>query len=375
MKLIRTILLLPIILIIGIVVRVRNLLYDFNFIKSYSFEDHVKTISIGNLSVGGTGKTPHIEYVIRLLLPFFNDEASGQIATLSRGYKRKSKGFVLGGRVSTAQDLGDEPAQFLKKFESVQVAVDEKRPRGVRKLLNLFSNLKVVLLDDAYQHRRIKAGLSILLTSYSKPYFDDHLFPVGRLREQAIGSARADIIIISKSPKFISPMEKRIMKEKLNLRPYQTLYFSYIDYGTPQAVFTQQDALKEQIKIEGEELSVLMITGIAEPYHLKEYLKEHCREVKHLRFRDHHNFTKSDVEKIELEYEQIYRNKKIILTTEKDAMRLKDTNLQSSLLHLPVYFIPIYVRFNEKDTEALNTQILNYVREDKIDSEVYKRSN
>ncbi len=370
----KTILLLPVLLIWAIILRIRNALYDFNVLSSYSFEDSPKTISIGNLNVGGTGKSPHIEYIIRILNSKLRTDKEPQVATLSRGYKRKSKGFKLANFQSTATEIGDEPLQFFKKFQNIIVAVDERRVRGVKNLKKLFPSIKVVLLDDAFQHRKIKPGLSILLTNYSKPYTEDNLFPIGNLREPAYASQRADIIIVSKSSKYISPLEKRIIREKLNPKPYQSIYFSFIQYQMPRAL-NEVDKFSNEINLKQTKPSVLLITGIAKPEPLLEYLKDKTNSINHVKFPDHHSYSAKDIEKINLEFEQIYEGNKIILTTEKDAMRLKNSELTPSLLPLPIYYIPIEVKLGEKDTEELNKQILNYVREDKIDSEVYKRTN
>ena len=227
---IRHIIMLPISLCYGLAMQIRNWLFDINLLCSKTFDKPV--ISVGNLTFGGTGKTPHIEYLIRLLTPELF------IATLSRGYGRKTRGFILASIPSSAKQIGDEPLQFLKKFDPIKVAVDEKRKRGIHLLLEKHPDLNVILLDDAYQHRYVKPGLSILLTDFHRPYPEDIILPSGTLREFRSGAGRADIIIVTKTPKIFSPITRRRIIEELKPKNHQRIYFSYIKtFSTPTSTF------------------------------------------------------------------------------------------------------------------------------------------
>ncbi len=323
-------------------------------LSSTSFEEKVKTISIGNLSVGGTGKTPHTEYIVELLKSqCFKPE---QIAILSRGYKRKTKGFKLALQHSSYLEIGDEPAQFKHRFNDVAVAVCEQRVKGIERLLGEIKNLKIVVLDDAYQHRAIQPGLSILLTRVDNLYVDDHLLPFGSLRESTNNSKRADMIVVTKGYKAISPIEKRIIKEKLNPLDHQKVFFSHIQYQS--IVPLHSGEYKHSIN---KKTSILLVTGIANSEHLYYYLKHNSRDIEHLNFSDHHQFTDKDLQSIIQAYNDLYSPIKIILTTQKDAIRLKAHKNSRSLLDLPIYYIPIKVGFNKEDEQAFNQEILHYV--------------
>ena len=264
-------LLLPFSLLYGMVMLVRNMLFDLGVIPSEKFS--IPVISVGNLSMGGTGKTPHIEYLIRLLYGNYF------VATLSRGYKRESKGFILANKESNVNDIGDEPLQYLRKFEQVKVAVDEKRVRGIHYLMEKFPGIDVILLDDAYQHRYVKPGLSILLTDYRHLYINDHMVPSGTLREFTIGANRADIIIITKTPKIFSPITRRRILEDLHPKPFQKVFFSYLTYPEPIPVFDDSSLVFPS------KLSfILLFTGIANNYPLVEHLERFTSEIKTLHF-------------------------------------------------------------------------------------------
>ncbi|MCB9361117.1 MAG: tetraacyldisaccharide 4'-kinase [Flavobacteriales bacterium] len=343
------ILLYPISILYGISTFIRNKFYDWSLFKSTEFNTPV--IVVGNLNVGGVGKTPHIEYLIRLLNQY-------KLATLSRGYKRQTSGFILADNISTASTIGDEPKQIQNKFSKVIVAVDEKRVNGIKQLKSLFPEIQVILLDDAYQHRAVKPGINILITDYSKLYINDTILPSGRLREWAIGSNRADIIIVSKTPTVISPIDIRRIKEDLQPKPYQEVFFSYTKYGslTPFA-----DTCKNLVFSPSDINSVLLITGIAKPDSLYYYIKDNYQTVEHLRYSDHYLFQKEDIATIKNSFNDLYGNNKVIITTEKDIMRLSLPEIYNEIKELPIFYIPIEICFHGNDKEEFDNKILKYV--------------
>jgi tetraacyldisaccharide 4'-kinase len=336
----------PFSLLYGFVMQLRNLLFDLGILPSARFSKAV--ISVGNLSMGGTGKTPHIEYLIRLLSP------SSFVATLSRGYGRDTKGFIIGSIKSNVNHIGDEPLQLIRKFDNIRVAVDENRRRGITNLLEKFKELDVILLDDAFQNRYVRPGLSILLTSQSRLYSEDHVIPSGTLREFRKGAKRADIIIVTKTPKIFSPISRRRIFDDLAPSKHQMVYFSYISHGEPVP-------LTEPLPFPVKLVSVLLLTGIAAHSSLQEHIERLCSDVILMRYRDHHAFTPKDIEDIETRFNNIPTQKKVIITTEKDAMRLRTTELSARLRHLPVFYIPISIDFHGKDKEHFEKQVTGYV--------------
>ncbi len=342
------VILLPVSLLYGLAMQVRNLLFDLHILSSKTFDKPV--ISVGNLTFGGTGKTPHIEYLIRLLTPAMF------VATLSRGYGRKSNGFILASKRSSVKYIGDEPLQFLKKFESVKVAVDEKRSRGIRLLLEKHPGLNVILLDDAFQHRYVKPGLSVLLTDYHRLYSEDVVLPSGTLREFRNGSKRADIIVVTKTPKIFSPITRRRIIEELKPDSHQRIYFSYIKYTDPVAVFDTMN-----IPFPARVTNILLFTGIANDYPLREHLERMCSELVVLKFTDHHAYSVKDVEDIIRKFDDLPTQKKIIVTTEKDVMRLKTPELSGYMKNLPLFCVPMEIDFHGSDKEKFDNEILRYV--------------
>lgn len=367
MKLLRA-LLLPFSILYGIAVFFRNLLYDVGLLRSESFD--ISIISVGNLSLGGTGKSPHIEYLISLL------KNGNQIATLSRGYGRTTQGFVCAGQESDFLEIGDEPMQFFHKFKGLEVAVDENRRRGIKNLQEKNPLLNVILLDDAFQHRAVKPGLSILLTDYSKLYADDFLLPVGNLREWRAAAGRADIIIVTRIPQLFSPMERRIISERLHLKPYQKIYFSFIKYGEFKAFHNSQEQVMPGKEYYFErKFSIVLFTGIANPQPLLDYLKGKGAEVMHLKYRDHHRYTISDIQRIKQIFDNIATDNKILLTTEKDAMRLLLPGYRDIIQKLPLFYIPIETGLIGKDESEFNELIISYVRKNQVHRRIYKKQN
>lgn len=372
MKLLR-IILFPFSIIYGLLVALRNTCYDWGIFASKKFD--LPTISVGNLSVGGTGKTPHIEYLIRLLITNY------KVATLSRGYGRKTKGFLLAKEQSTASHIGDEPLQFKSKYPQIPIAVDEKRVRGVQKIVELFPDTEVVLLDDAFQHRAIKPGLSVVLTDFNKLYFNDCMLPTGTLREFKSGIKRADIIVVTKCPDVLLPIERQQLEKALKPRAHQKVYFSHIVYGEFLPFHSEKINPFSKAYYFERHYSIVLLTGIANTQPLEYYLKEHTNNIIPVQFPDHHAFTRNDIEHVIKIFDNIASANKIIVTTEKDAMRLKCTELSSILEHLPLFYMPIEIEFYDKDkgtrlsinkaAQAFNEQILHYVRTNKKHSSIH----
>ncbi len=346
----------PFSLVYGLCAAIRNLLFDWNIFKSRTFEE-VKTISIGNLCAGGTGKTPHIEYLIDLLKEDF------RLATLSRGYQRKTSGYLLATENSTAADIGDEPLQFKSKYSDILVAVDGDRVRGIKKLLQLNKMPEVILLDDAFQHRWVKPGLNILLTDYHNVFLHDTFLPSGRLRESTTGALRADIIIVTKTPEHATSVDIRGIMKDLGIRAYQSIYFSYLKYKDMYNFF--RPAKKLSAALELYNYHVLILSGIASDKHLVTYIKEYAEDLVHKKFADHHEYTVEDVRNIRRAFDAIQAEKKLVITTEKDAMRLNTPELRAEMEGLPLFVLPVEVDFKGK-TEEFNENIYKYVRANKI---------
>lgn len=325
----------------GMVVWLRNKLFDWKFFKSVKFS--VPVISVGNITVGGTGKSPHIQYLIALL------KSQYKVATLSRGYKRKTKGFLLLDTDTPAQNAGDEPKQFKFNFPDVLVSVGEKRVNAIQKLLALPHPPNLILLDDAYQHRWVNPGLNILLIDYNHFQENDFMLPSGTLREFPSGQARADIIIMSKSPKGLSPMEKRRFVDIVAPMSHQKMFFSYIEYSSIVPLTSAaKELLLNNVESKLLDYKILLFTGIANSEPLKNYLYNSSREVVEIKFPDHHDFTENDKNKILSAYGDMLSSKKLVLTTEKDAMRIKDSTSFAFPDHIPLFYIPIQIKFHDE---------------------------
>lgn len=342
------VLLFPLSLLYGIIMLFRNWLFTCGCLPSRKFETPI--IAIGNLSFGGTGKTPHIEYLIRLLRERF------LLATLSRGYGRSSKGFVFVSKRSAYKYVGDEPLQFAKKFEDIKVAVDENRVNGIEILQNKFPKLDVILLDDAFQHRYVIPGLSILLTDFHQLYTDNFVLPSGTLREFSCGAKRADIIIVTKTPKVFSPITRRRIMEELKPRINQKIFFSYIQYGEPVIVTPNSTSVSPY-----SSSMILLFTGIGNDYPIREHLRRHCRELEVMKFPDHHPYSIDDLKKIKNQFDVLATQKKVIFTTEKDIMRIKTPELSNFINRLPLFYLPITIEFHGNDKNQFDQTILDYV--------------
>ena len=348
--------LLPLSWLYGLGVGFRNLLFEMGILKSRSFSTPV--ISVGNITVGGTGKTPHVEYLIRLL----KDQA--KVAVLSRGYKRKTSGFVLAGDDATVRTIGDEPYQMKTKFPDITVAVDKKRTRGIDKLTSgdYVKDIDVIFLDDAFQHRYVKPGINILLVDYHRLIIYDKLLPTGRLREPIESKNRADIVIVTKCPKDLKPMEFRVITKAMSLYPYQQLFFSAHEFEALRPVFQEKSELPERIELSTlADQHILLLTGIASPEQMLLDLKAYAKEVTPLAFSDHHNFKKKDIERINEAFSAL-PSPKLIITTEKDEARLKQVEGLSDEVKSHLYALPIKIQILLDQEKAFNQTIINYVR-------------
>lgn len=347
------ILLAPFSLLYGMIMSLRDFFYRKGLLKSVEF--NLPVISVGNLSVGGAGKTPHIEYLILLLRDYIN------IATLSRGYKRKSRGYIEVKPKMNAEQVGDEPLQFKRKFPEVMVTVSESRSFGIPQIVSDRPDTQLVLLDDAFQHRSVKPGMNILLTEYSHPFTRDYLLPSGRLREWRSAYERADIIIVSKCPQRMGEAEKQAFIEELKPFPHQQLFFSYYRYHQPYYIFNGRYRANLQ-----PDWDVLLISAIARTEYLTDYLSDKVNSVHALEFEDHHYFNKSDMADLKRTYHELQSEKKIILTTEKDAMRME---LHREFLieeRLPIFVLPVQVQFHFGEAAAFNEAVKNFLLKFKV---------
>lgn len=347
--------LIPLSWLYGLAVGVRNELFNLKILKSRQFDAPV--IGIGNITVGGTGKTPHVEYLIELL------QESCKVAVLSRGYKRKTKGFLLADNATTMESIGDEAFQVKQKYPEVTVAVDEKRVDGIERLLALSSEKRpdVILLDDCYQHRYVKPGLNILLVDYNNMINDDRLLPAGRLREPASSRDRADVIIITKCPATMKPIDFRVLTKTIDAFPYQKLFFSTIDYKPLKKIFPDKGVDVKSID-EIEEMNVLMLTGIAAPATLHEQIAARTNKIRMLMFDDHHDFLQKDIADINATFASM-PEPKLIITTEKDEARLKSIAGLSPEVRANIFSQPIGIRIINDQEDKFNKLIADYVRQ------------
>lgn len=319
------ILLFPFSLLYGFIINVRNYLFDKKMLKSVSF--NLPVISAGNLSVGGTGKSPMVEYLITLLKDDY------KVAALSRGYKRKTKGYALANAATTAHEIGDEPMQFHLKFPAVAVAVGEERILAIPQLLHDKPETEVIILDDAFQHRSVRPGLSILLTEHSNLFTKDFFLPAGNLRDQQSSYKRADVVVVTKCPHDLSQEEKHKIKNEIAPLPHQKVFFTAIKYGQVYHIASKQ---KRTITLDDE---VLLVCGIANPAPIKKYLLQNARSCHQVSFSDHHTFTIDDLKDIRKKFDAISANHKIIITTEKDAVRLM--KFKDEVIALPLFVLPV----------------------------------
>ena len=340
------ILLKPLSVLYGIGVGLRNKLFDLGIFHSHKCD--LTTISVGNITVGGTGKTPHAEY----LLEYLSKRVS--TAYLSRGYKRSTTGFKIADEKSTASTIGDEAYQIYRKFENVTVAVDGNRVNALKKLQQHKAEPKVVVLDDAYQHRKLHPDLNILLIDYNRLTYRDLMLPLGELRESSENTDRADIIIFTKCPDTMQPVDMLSTRTQINPFPYQTLYYTSLSYGEPKGLFADK-----KIELYGKE--VLLVTGIAQPQHLHKHLKQYASLITALKYPDHHRFTSYDIQEIAEDYEGLANGNRVIITTEKDAARLISMEIPESIKN-DIYTIGIEIEFLFNGQKDFDTQINKFLR-------------
>lgn len=365
-KTIRYLLFFPFSMLYGIVTGIRNWLYDIGAISTE--EKGTAIISVGNLTVGGTGKTPHVEFILSELQSLF------RVAMLSRGYKRKTKGFILADAYSDFRQIGDEPFQIFNKFNQIPVAVCENRGAGIDRLLALYPKLDAIILDDAFQHRKIRAGLSILLTDYNRPHSRDSLLPGGNLRESARASQRADVIIVTKCPPDIKPIDMRIIEHEIKPSIYHPVFFSTYVYDEPLPLFIKH-ADKQWLfkRIKKKNASVLLVTGIVSPKMINVFLEEYSNDIRNLDFKDHHEFTKKDMMLIEKKFNEIQNPEKLILVTEKDAARLIKNKIVPCSLKHHIFMLPVRVQIlNNKET-ILIKKITDYVAENSGNHRLFEK--
>lgn len=353
MKFFKVIFLYPISLIYAFAVNIRNTLFDLKFFKSEEFD--LPVISVGNITVGGTGKTPVTEYLINALRKKY------KIAVLSRGYKRKTKGFVLADIESDVNTIGDEPFQIKQKFPEIILAVDEKRSRGIKRLQELEEKPDLVILDDAFQHRHVKPGLSILLIDYTQPFFEDYFLPLGRLRDNPKEKHRAHIILVTKAPSDIKPIDMRIMATNLELKAYQTLFFTSFIYKYFYPVYKN---VNKKLKFEEvEKTTVLLVTGIGNHKQMVVQCNKFAKEIIHLKFKDHHKYTEKDIKTISERYKNIDSDNKIILTTEKDAGKIKNLMCDEEIKN-KMFYCPVEIKILNNEKEIFEERVFTYIKKD-----------
>lgn len=345
------ILLSPFSLLYGIGVGIRNVFYDSGIVRSSKFS--VPIIAVGNLAVGGAGKTPHVEYLIRLLSPYIN------VGTLSRGYKRHTKGFRIIKSQDNAKIAGDEPIMYKRKYPDVAVVVGENRALAIPEMVSNFPTIQTIILDDAYQHRSVEPGLNILLTTHGLPFTRDYLLPSGRLREWRRNYNRADVIIVSKCPQDMTIADKEAIVKEIKPYDHQEIFFSTYTYGNPYYMFQVGQRI-----VFDKALDVILLSAIADTSYLLSYLKTQTRAIHHLEYEDHHEFTEEDMDHLIKVYTHREVDKKVVLTTEKDAMRLEPYMQKLMDANIPVYILPLRVEFlfNEQARfdELIRKYLLNF---------------
>lgn len=362
----RNIFLYPVSLIYGFITGFRNFLYNYGILPATVFP--VPVISVGNITVGGTGKTPHTEYLVDLLARNF------KVAVLSRGYRRKTSDFRVATKSSTVGEIGDEPMQIFRKFPGTLVAVDRRRVNGVRKILEISPDADLIILDDAFQHRSITPGLSILLSDFDRPFFKDHMLPYGNLRENISNMRRADVILITKCPETLNAIKRRLFVKEIGKAAYQNLYFTSISYGTLLPVFDNGGRNTSVPDLsECSSATALLLTGIANPKPLREYLKKFFAEISEIRYPDHYSFKEKDISDITKAFETVSSSSKYIITTEKDAVRLREFTDMDEHIKSAMYYIPVGITFLNDDKTEFDNLIINYVRKNNPNIRISKK--
>lgn len=332
----------PVSWIYGSVMAIRNWMFDNNILPQTEYD--VPVVGVGNITVGGTGKTPHVEYLVEMLSLDYN------IAVLSRGYKRKTKGFLLASSTSTPDSIGDEPLQIFQKYGMrVKVAVCESRKKGIEELLRLYPEIQLIILDDSFQHRYVKPKVSILLTDYHRPIYSDHLLPLGRLRESKHQMDRADIIVVTKCPPEMRPIDYslEVGPERLNVRPYQSIFFSTLRYGGLLPVFPDDKPYNVNLAYLTEKDTVMLLTGIANPRGFVRYFRQYKFRIVVAHYSDHHDFSRQDLKHLKEKFDKLTGERKLIITTEKDSVRLAYNPYFPASLKQRTFYMPIAIKMIE----------------------------
>lgn len=344
------ILLFPFSVLYGIVVSIRNFLYNERILRAHRFDFPV--ICVGNLSVGGTGKTPMTEYLIRLLKDNY------KIVTLSRGYKRKTKGFVWAKEDANVNMIGDEPMQLHLSFPEIKVAVGEDRARAIKHIMYDMPDTEVIILDDAFQHRSVEAGYNILLTAYQSLYTQDCFLPTGNLRDAKTSALRADVVVVTKCPPLLGIQEKESIVQKLALHPSQKVFFTTIEYAPLQPLFNAPSIALDT------NMEVVLVTGIAHTTHIEQYIKEQVKQVSLLAYMDHYSFDEKDFDEIIATLKKKKSAQKIIVTTAKDAVKWMP--FAHKFKDIPVYILPIKQQFLFDEEQLFNQALIRFIKKFKI---------
>jgi tetraacyldisaccharide 4'-kinase len=362
----RNIFLYPVSLVYGFITGFRNFLYDSGIFNSTEFA--IPVICVGNITVGGTGKTPHTEYLVDLLGKYF------KVATLSRGYKRKTRDFRIASPSSRISEIGDEPMQIHRKYPDTLVTVDRKRVHGVRKIMEADAETEVIILDDGFQHRSITPGFSILLSDFERPYLTDHMLPYGNLRESKTNIRRADILLITKCPENLTPLQRRLIVKDVNKAPYQNLYFTTLSYKAPLPLFGEKESGRSPLVMsECSDKELILITGIANPQPFKEYLKKFFKEITHFSYSDHYSFKEKDIIDISAAFDKLSSHSKFLFTTEKDAVRLQEFTNIADHIKAAFYYIPVGIDFLNDDKNEFDNLIVDYVRKNRRDNRISEK--
>jgi tetraacyldisaccharide 4'-kinase len=354
----RNILLYPVSLLYGLITGFRNFLYDSGILSSTSFP--LPIICVGNITVGGTGKTPHTEYLLTLL------EKDFKVAVLSRGYKRKTRDFRVASPSSDVSETGDEPLQIFRKFPDVLVAVDQKRVSGVKRIMELAPETDIIILDDGFQHRSITPGLSIMLSDYERPFMRDYMLPFGYLREDKSNMRRADIILITKCAKNLNAIQRRLIVKEVGKAAYQNLFFTSFAYRAPMPVFARLNMEITRLDLARcTGCGIVLVTGIANPKPLKDYLQKFFSEITELTYPDHYSFREKDIDAIALAFYNLNSASKYLITTEKDAVRIREFPNLEEPLRSALYYIPVGIHFLNDDKKEFDNLVVDYVRKNR----------
>lgn len=341
----------------SMVITVRNFMFSHNILlKQEEFD--IPVVSVGNITVGGTGKTPHVEYLIEALCQQYN------IGVLSRGYKRTTKGFILATDTLSPRDIGDEPYQIFHKFNGIiTLAVCENRCKGIREMMRINPEVNLIILDDAFQHRYVKPKVNIVLVDYTRPPYNDNLLPLGTLREPVRRLLDCDMVVVTKCPSDLTPMNQRVVIQNLDLYPSQGLFFSNIRYADPVPVFPVRNPQLSQLSWLQPDDTLLCVTGIANPKPLVKYLRRFAAQVKVLQYDDHHYFSRNDFSDVFDIFDSLEGRRKFIITTEKDSVRILNNAYYPPTMRHCIYYIPIKVGFLEQENHDFISDVVKKIRE------------